>query len=730
LSPYYVAEENLLINAMKLNLKNWQAIGCSLEKTIFVALSVITLAAMVLLSKGAGMSGDEHFHLGHARDVVNFYTSFGKDSTAVHPNPKNGQDNLHMYGQLPDNIAYLIYNPLGIEDIMRVRHAVSSVFGWLAMLFAALLAFRITGRWRAAIFTLCLFFLSPRFLGQSFNNLKDPPFAAMLMMGTYYLLYFFQTFPKPPRKVVVMLALSIGLALAVRVGGLLLIAYFGLFGFAYLAAQWWQSRKSPSKKKELPQLFKRLLSYGLAISAVGFFVGMLLWPYALVNPKHVFEIFASMSKWGYVLRHLFEGKMIWSDSNPWYYLPRYIVYTIPVVTLVGAAMYPFVGGLKKENIFNSFIVYFAFIFPVFWIIYTGANVYGGWRHAMFMYPTMAVAAALGVDAIIEKAKTKHFKVAFTLLFFMLLIKPFVHVVKNHPYEYLYFNELAGGIKGAYGNYEMDYYYHSTREASEWILADVKKNGAPDSTRKTRVATWHGPSVDYFFRNDTAKFTTAFSRWNERGWNDWDYAVFTITGMNPELQKNKKAFPPKNTVHQIKVDGIPICLVLKREDRSDLYGHRAMQQGNAAEAVPQLRKALAYDEYNEQALGDLINIYRQMGMLDSALLLAQRWAAFNRGNTTALNQLANIYFSKGDYSSAVVTANAIIKYNSRDISGLWIVANAQAQQGQMNDALRTLQRLLRIRGDFKPAYQLMAQIYDRAGDKQRAQQIMNAINNMP
>ncbi len=143
----------------------------------------------------------------------------------------------------------------------------------------------------------------------------------------------------------------------------------------------------------------------------------------------------------------------------------------------------------------------------------------------------------------------------------------------------------------------------------------------------------------------------------------------------------------------------------------------------------LKKALAYDEYNEQALNDLIAIYQQVGMLDSAQMLAQGWVAFNKGNTTALNLLANIYFSKGDYSSAIVTAKAIAKYNTRDVSGLWVMANAQVQQNQLNDALRTLQQLLRARGDFKPAYQLMAQIYDRAGDRQRAQQIIQAMNSI-
>ena len=33
--------------------------------------------------------------------------------------------------------------------------------------------------------------------------------------------------------------------------------------------------------------------------------------------------------------------------------------------------------------------------------------------------------------------------------------------------------MVGGVKGAYGNYELDYYYHSTREASEWVIENAE-----------------------------------------------------------------------------------------------------------------------------------------------------------------------------------------------------------------------------------------------------------------
>jgi tetratricopeptide (TPR) repeat protein len=219
----------------------------------------------------------------------------------------------------------------------------------------------------------------------------------------------------------------------------------------------------------------------------------------------------------------------------------------------------------------------------------------------------------------------------------------------------------------------------------------------------------------------------FIRWNERAYSDWDYAAFAVTGMTPELLKNKKAFPPKNTVYQIKADGAPIGIVLKREDRSDLYGHQAMQAGRIGEAISYLKQALDYNEYNEQSLDDLINIYIGLQMTDSALALAQHWVNFNKGNTIALNHLANLCYGKGDFANALTATQSITKCNPRDISGFWLAAHIHLQQNRPDDALRCLSRLLRIRGDFKPAYQLMAQIYEQAGDTQKAQQILKAIS---
>ena len=700
-------------------------------KTTFIVLAALSFFIGLCLIRDAGMSGDEHFHLQHASDVVNFYKTLGKDSSAAHIDLNDGRPiymneamGIKLYGQLPDNLAFLIYNTFKIDDIMSVRHIVGFIFSWMAILFAALIVFRITNNWMASIITLILFFFSPHFLGHSFNNLKDPTLAGMIMMGIYYILRFFQTFPKPPKKIIIMLVVSIALSLATRIGGLLLIAYFGVFGFVYFIQQCWTLYKGKKKKekkgKDIKALFWRLLGYGLGISLAGYIIGLLFWPYGLVSPiTHVKETFSTTSQWGLTLRHVYEGVSIWSDSNPWYYLPKFILMTSPIAVLIGAFIYPFLGGVSPKNNFNTFIIYFSFIFPVFWIIYTGAHLYGGWRHISFMYPPMVAAGGLGYHALSEWISKKIKKSSTNIVHIFVLIgvigmlySPIRHIIKNHPYEYVYFNEIAGGTKKAYGQYELDYYYHSTRAASEWVIAHAEKSGL-ETGDKIKVVTWHAPSVSYFFRHDTAKFEVGFSRWYERGNNDWDYAIFVTTGINPAVLQNG-TYPPANMVHTIDVDGVPIASILKRTDKKDYYGYLQMQKGNIDSAKILFKQSLEILPKNESVLTNLSSIYLQQGLFDSAIFYLNQFLAFEPYNENANYMAALSHYYKQDYTQALAYCKELSRNNPKSGNGHSLAANIYLQ---MNDAYSAEKELLKLMDagafDQNAANQLM-NIYKSQG----------------
>jgi hypothetical protein len=60
----------------------------------------------------------------------------------------------------------------------------------------------------------------------------------------------------------------------------------------------------------------------------------------------------------------------------------------------------------------------------------------------------------------------------------------VDMVALHPYEYLYYNRaVAGGLPGAFGAYETDYWGASFKEGLDWVAARYGDRSGP-----IRVAT--------------------------------------------------------------------------------------------------------------------------------------------------------------------------------------------------------------------------------------------------
>src|SRR5690606_1794644 len=69
---------------------------------------------------------------------------------------------------------------------------------------------------------------------ESLNNAKDPTFAAGYMFGLFGILLVISELPKVSWRSAIILMLGIGSAFAVRVGGLLLFIYTGMFVLLFL----------------------------------------------------------------------------------------------------------------------------------------------------------------------------------------------------------------------------------------------------------------------------------------------------------------------------------------------------------------------------------------------------------------------------------------------------------------------------------------------------------------
>ena len=62
------------------------------------------------------------------------------------------------------------------------------------------------------------------------------------------------------------------------------------------------------------------------------------------------------------------------------------------------------------------------------------------------------------------------------------------VLRLHPYEYSYFNRLAGGVAGAQNRYMLDYWGLSFKQASQALLARLaERHQTKPSGRRWKIA---------------------------------------------------------------------------------------------------------------------------------------------------------------------------------------------------------------------------------------------------
>ena len=79
------------------------------------------------------------------------------------------------------------------------------------------------------------------------------------------------------------------------------------------------------------------------------------------------------------------------------------------------------------------------------------------------------------DTINLFSKSKYFKyyLVSIIILSLSLLKDFVSL---HPFQYIYFNELSGGLKNNGNKFDTDYWFESRIEAVNWVLTntDYKK----------------------------------------------------------------------------------------------------------------------------------------------------------------------------------------------------------------------------------------------------------------
>lgn len=722
-------------------------------RLVFFVLAAGFCLAYPLLSQDYGMTWDEKQHVEYSKIAYNWVTTFGEDTTAL-AEPTGNADYVRQifrnYGEHMNLIAMFVSETLG-TDLYDTRHFIISLYGLLGIIAIALTVRALTS-WRGAIIALLFIGLNPSWLGFSMNNPTDIPFAVGFAVSGYFMVRVLQQMPKPNRRDITWLGIGIGIGIGSRVGAILIIAYFGMF----LGIQWLYNcikNKKGIFSKGVAVYFKTLFS----VAALGYLFGIILWPYALSNPiKNVFISFKKSSENAFYANNteLFEGtRMYMLTEAPGYYVVKFLSIGNPLYMLFGIGLTVLLLNWIRRYVNIGYVLMFLFmmVFPVAWAEYTNLNYYNGWRHYLFVLPSMVVLSAISYEFLLHAFKNKIAQFAVFIILGAAFAKPLLWIVKNHPNQYVYFNETVGGINGAYGNYETDYYSNSCRAAAEWI-AQQEPNSA------VKVGINNEPlTASYYAHRINPKLDIFWLREYEEYKPRWDYMILTSRTYGYNELRNG-GFPPKGTVHVIKADDIPLCVVIKRENNFMPDGYEQLQRRSYDSAIVSFQKACAYDPMNEEsfrmlgtaymmnnnfeqaktALKTSINIFPQnysaysvMGQVfytlqqaDSALHYFDLALHYKRNVTEAYFYAGQCMLQKNDFTGAVKYFEGGINNNGNIPEMYYGLGTAYANLANYSDAETAFVNALQGNPNYAQAYYMLAQVFQKTNEPAKAQECMN------
>jgi hypothetical protein len=125
--------------------------------------------------------------------------------------------------------------------------------------------------------------------------------------------------------------------------------------------------------------------------------------------------------------------------------------------------------------------------------------YNSIRHFVFVVPPLAVLGGLAAGFVFEKLRTlaRPLGVLAALAILAAAALPAIEMARLHPYEYTFFNRLAGGVRGAEARFMLDYWGLSFKQAGQQLrreLAERQQRPPPGRQWKIAVCGPHPPAA--------------------------------------------------------------------------------------------------------------------------------------------------------------------------------------------------------------------------------------------
>ena len=314
--------------------------------------------------------------------------------------------------------------------------------------------------------------LYPRFFSEQFYNIKDMVFVATFMIAMFVSVELIES--KFKWNWIFCFSAATAVSANVRIVGIIfLMLMLGYLFVDYLAGKIWPIKY----KSQCAHPFICGGSLLLLFLSVFVLILPITWENPIRGIYDVFTKFSNFDDWNSTI--VFMGKVIHKEELPWYYVPVWMLISVPVwyLILFAAAIVTgicvFVKKLKieKKSILELFSKYKYIIWcilliagPWLGIVIMHSTLYNGWRHCYFMLPPLVLLILFEVEYLFRE-KRKVF-LAFLPVMIIGAIIQIIWIINNHPYEMVYFNNVG---KHFASSFDRDYWHLSSLQAVRYIL---------------------------------------------------------------------------------------------------------------------------------------------------------------------------------------------------------------------------------------------------------------------
>jgi hypothetical protein len=412
---------------------------------VYDVATIVVISALVVIAlstfKDYAISNDEAVQHRYGELIVSYYASGFSDQSLF--NFKN----LYLYGGLFDVMVVTLSHLIPI-DPHDLRHILCALIGIGAVGATAATARLIAGP-RAALFAAIGLSISGAWYGAMFSHTKDIPFAAAMIGATQFLIRIARSLPLPRALDMAAFGLLVGAALGMRVLGLLMVVYAGLAIAIYVPRAEFGRRRFAidSSLRLLPAL---VLAYVIMILA---------WPWAALAPLNPIRGILAFSEFQYGIRTVLAGQVYDMANAPRLYVPIYIMIRMPLLMLFGVALAILftalprtAAGARPPPHRDIALLSLTVMFPLTCQVVFHGPAFTGLRHFLFVIPALTILAGIGLDTTLTALATRGRVAAAGGLAVVTacFVSNAVTLVRLHPYEYLFYNTVVGGLEERHG----------------------------------------------------------------------------------------------------------------------------------------------------------------------------------------------------------------------------------------------------------------------------------------